>query len=85
MVNFQSMSGSQRRCSCIDVKQDLNDEVDEMFSILALSSDPLIGFESNRTTLTIIDDDGGYKLYVSFSIVWIVSLYVWYIYVYTYF
>ena len=58
MVNFQSMIGTQRRCTCVDVTQDLIDEDDEIFSIFALSIDPAIGFSSNRTTLTVIDDDG---------------------------
>ncbi|XP_064398055.1 uncharacterized protein LOC135344730 isoform X3 [Halichondria panicea] len=57
MVNFQSMIGTQRRCTCVDVTQDLIDEDDEIFSIFALSIDPAIGFSSNRTTLTVIDDD----------------------------
>lgn len=62
-MNFQSEIGTQRKCCSVDVKQDLIDEDDELFSIVAFSSDPIVDFESNRTTLTIIDDDGTYVIY----------------------
>ncbi len=58
VVNFQSMIGAQRKCTCVDVTQDLVDEDDEMFSIFAFSIDPATGSSNDITTLTVIDDDG---------------------------
>ncbi len=58
VANFQSMIGTQKKCTYVNVTQDLIDEDDEMFLIFAFSIDPATGFSNDIATLTVIDDDG---------------------------
>ena len=55
---FQSATGQQRRCACVNVKQDIIDEEEEVFTISASSLNPTVGFTSSTAAVVIVDDDG---------------------------
>lgn len=57
-VIFMPISGRQRKCFCVEIFQDVEDEPNETFTLSFTSQMSNIQFNASQASITIIDDDG---------------------------
>ena len=56
-LTFLAGVGRQRRCACVQILQDVEDDDDEQFLVTINTTSPDVFISRNTSTVTIVDDD----------------------------
>ena len=56
-LTFLAVVGSQRRCACVQILQDVEDDDNEQFLVTINTMSPNIIITRNTSAVTIVDDD----------------------------
>jgi len=56
-LTFLAGVGSQRRCACVQILQDVEDDDNEQFLVTINTMSPNIVITRNTSAVTIVDDD----------------------------